>query len=98
MPGIVAQDIVSVQPMASNAGQIFNVKTQKVPTFKTFSQEEQDGAIWYHVRAYRISVMEWVREQPADLWQEVTTDGTMSGIQFCMHEKLYTAFSLKWTE
>lgn len=97
MPNIIAQDIAGVQSMTNNVGAVFNTKTQLVPTFKTFSSSERNGSTWYHVRAYQISVMEWIREQPTDLWQEDEHDG-VSGIQFHLHEKLYTAFSLRWTE
>lgn len=86
LPGIIAQEIVGVQP----------INPLKPPNFKILTTAIVDGEQWYRVRIYYPKIMDWVNSQNKD-WQVEIKDQYPYGRQWDINEKLFMLLSMRWS-
>lgn len=103
MPAIIVQDIVGVQPMASNP--IFTMKNHKV-SFKnyTLALNQNECVLYdttkqkYYAVDVRPKVEEWLMTQPTHMWKPAEeTDGCqITCTRYIVSEELLSWMTLKW--
>lgn len=92
MPGIIAQDIVGVQPMNGD----------KLGFMPFVIVENQNECVLYsgnHIAVdVKPNVSKWIEEQAPHLWKYAEeTDGChFSFTRYIIDEQLFTIMSLKW--
>ena len=96
MPSVIAQDILSVQPMTANMINPFTKKWERVgmdvPTDK-----------WvYNIRSQDIKI--WIEEQPAHMWKFYDVEpkidtpvSAMIGDNYVFTEEMEVWFQLRWS-
>lgn len=72
------------------------------PTFKILSYQQRYSQTWYCVRAYRLPIMQWIRNQPNSHWMEIhgridRAGYGIDGKRFLIDKKLYMWFLLRWS-
>jgi hypothetical protein len=103
MPAFIAQDIVGVQPMASNF--IFTMRHDKV-SFKNYTLAlNQNECVLYDTteqKHYAVDVLpkaeEWLMTQPIHMWKHAEeTDGCqITCTRYIINQELLTWMTLKW--
>ena len=97
MPNIVAQDIVSVQPMSSNTGQVFNIKPKLLPKFQTVDGivDLPDG---YVVVSLSWEVAMWIQSTfPISEWKTLDGAEHIGSNVYVISKQAYTMLALRWS-
>lgn len=104
MPQILANDIVGVQPMTGNTGQVFKMNVEFAPLVsfeivtpinKNSIPVPPDGFVIVNVR-HDVSL--WIQEQPPYMWKsyDFKVDYRIGMSCYMISEQLYTLMALKW--
>ena len=88
IPSIIAQDIVSVQPMSTIAPKPYEILPDHFPP----------APVGHLVIDASFKVSAWIQEQPIHMWKWHEDCKTPFGLhRFYISEKLYTLLAIKWS-
>jgi hypothetical protein len=100
-PHVIAQDLVSVQPMTGPVGQIFTVKPKFKTGFTVVTQQEREQEYsmdhvpeGYVVVDVIFAVARWIESQPIDTWKPSDVN---QRDWYIISEELLTLLALTWT-
>ena len=100
-PGLIANDIVNVQPMTGPTSQIFTMRTiyKNPENCRLLSTDDYDEDIHvpndYCVVEVSYAVHLWIEEQDISLWKPV--DDVYSGWRYVISNGLFTILTLRWS-
>lgn len=95
MPGIIAQEIVGVQPMSGVDQEPVRPKFRRVDQVPDGLPPPPDGYITVDV-GYEVA--RWLNDQPIHMWKFCDVPAySMSMERYTVSEQLYTMMALKWS-
>jgi hypothetical protein len=97
MPGLIANQIIGVQPMTGPTGQIHTLRT-RYPTILNFTiilDHAYDVPNDYCVVDVAPKVASWIEEQDITLWKPIDNSSYLE--QYIISNTLYTLMALRWS-
>ena len=100
VPGLIANEIISVQPMTGPVGQIFTMRTRYTTQYFERVAPDEYGNInvpdGYCVVDVNTPIGEWIQAQPIHHWKDAESL-TFLRDRYVISDVLYTAMSLRWS-
>jgi len=97
MPAALAQDLVSVQPMTSATGAVFNIKHEYLPKYRQIDVEGVPNG--HYGIEVDFEVQRWIEQQPIHMWKyfDGPADMRIDRQQFLVSEQLYNWMLMRWS-
>jgi hypothetical protein len=95
-PGLIVNELISVQPMAGPTGMIHTLRTRysNILNFNIILDHTYDVPNDYCVVEVVPHVAGWIEEQNITLWKPIDTDSYLE--RYIISDTLYTLMSLRW--
>ena len=101
LPGVIAQDIVGVQPMATDVAQVFSIKSKYLEKILIVDQtvDKLPAPPAGHMTVdVDWEVAQWIQKQPIHMWKFGDVPAYSSARErFTVSEQLYTWMTLRWS-
>lgn len=98
MLAALAQDLVSVQPMTSATGAVFNIKHEYLPKYRQIDVSGVPNGHYGIDVGFEVQL--WIEQQPIHMWKYIDGPEDMTRVdrqQFLVSEQLYNWMLIRWS-